>query len=61
MGPSSGGTVDKIAPSKGKIDHFKEDVIPYILCCWGLFKNCRKYYDRRPSDDGTAYNPPIPG
>ena len=61
VGPSSGGTVDKVSPSRSTIDHFKEDIIPYLLCCVGLFRNCQTYYDRRPSDDGTAYRPFVPG
>ena len=62
VGPPSGGSVDKVAPT-GVLDflkHQQEDVIPYLLCCkWS--RNCEKYYDRRPSDDGTAFMPPLPG
>ncbi len=61
VGPGSGGTVDKVAPSKSILEHFKEDVVPYLICCVGLFRDCQTYYDRRPSDNGTAYDPILPG
>lgn len=53
VGPKSGGTVDKVAPSLSKSKHFEEDVKPHIYCCI-LSNNCDKYYSRRPSDDGSA-------
>ena len=72
MGPSSGGSVDKVAPSgkgldyyKMVLDHYQEDVIPYIYCCKGDFivkkTRCDLYYEHRPSDDGSNFQPPIPG
>ena len=66
MGPSSGGSVDKVAPGVNKIDHFWEDVIPYIYCCKGdegiKKTRCDLYYEHRPSDDGSNFQqPPIPG
>lgn len=65
VGPSSGGSVDKVAPDVNIIDHFLKDVIPYIYCCKGdqdaKKARCDLYYDSRPSDDGSSYQPPIPG
>ena len=68
VGPPSGGSVDKTAPTGTGINYLKnfllhqaQDVIPYIFCCKGFFKSCQTYYDRRPSDDGSSYNPPVPG
>lgn len=58
VGPSSGGTVDKVAPSTDKIAHFWADIYPYLMCCP---EHCDEYYKHRPSDDGTAYmDPPRP-
>ena len=70
MGPPGGGTVDKVGPSgstglkkfTNTIEHFARDVIPYLLCCKGFIKDCSKYYERRPSDDGSSFvDPPPPG
>ena len=38
-----------------------EDILPYIFCCKGIQTSCDIYYQRCPSDNRTAYNPPIPG
>ena len=62
VGPLAGGTVDIVSPKKNMRDHFYEDVLPFIWCCKGEFPNCRdNYYKFRPSDDGSRYNPPLPG
>ena len=68
MGGPSGGSINKVDPRGTAWDywdtikmHFKEDVVPYIFCCKGMKKNCQIYYDRRPSDDGSRYMPPVPG
>ena len=62
VGPPGGGTVDRVAPGRSKIDHFFEDVLPFIWCCKGEFSNCRDtYYRYRPSDDGSRYMPAPPG
>ena len=68
MGPSSGGSIDKVSPTGKGFDylpsflrHIEEDVLPFLFCCKGAKKLCQIYYDRRPSDDGTRYRPPIPG
>ena len=67
MGPSSGGSVDKVAPTgsgtekiKNLVKHFFEDVLPFIFCCKGPIKDCSKYYERRPSDDGSCFVDPTP-
>ncbi|CAF0745547.1 unnamed protein product [Brachionus calyciflorus] len=57
VGPPSGGTLD-LADSKNKLKHFLVDVTPYFLCC--LFSNnCDLYYEKRPSDDGLRWRPPM--
>ena len=64
VGPPGGSTVDKVAPRsiRNKINHFFEDVLPFMWCCKGEFSNCRDtYYRFRPSDDGSRYMPPPPG
>lgn len=57
-GPPSGGTVDlwsaEISPSR----HYQSDIEPFILCCKGQFQTCGLYYERRPSDNGSRFNPP---
>ena len=62
VGAPGGGTVDRVSPGKSKVDHFLEDVLPFLWCCTGLFSNCRDtYYRFRPSDDGSRYMPALPG
>ena len=65
MGPESGGSVDLVAPDGfiNTIRHFFEDVIPAIYCCKGQRSSstCQLYYEKRPSDNGSRYNPPNPG
>ena len=65
----SGGTVDKVSivGNTGSnflnnlVQHHFEDLLPFIFCCKGPRKNYDIYYDRRPSDNGNAYVPEIPG
>ena len=61
--PKSGGTLDIVAPSISFIEHMIEDVLPFLYCCKGkVMDNCREYYyQARPSDDGSRYEPPNPG
>ena len=61
VGPPGGGTVDRVSPEISELDHFVHDVLPYLWCCKGLFSNCDKYYEHRPSDDGSCFDPPPPG
>ena len=68
MGSPSGGTVRKVSPV-GVGDsylpklwgHWNEDVLPYIWCCKGSNSKCSYYYEHRPSDNGSNYQPPVPG
>jgi len=64
-GQPSGGTVDRFAPNTftGKLRHLRHDVLPYIYCCKGEFKDytCVKYYEKRPSDNGSRFNLQPPG
>lgn len=44
------------------IGHLANDVLPFFSCCWGAFKSCKHYYDRRPNDDCSEWpNRPPPG
>ena len=56
-GPPSGGTVDKWSEVIDPAKHFQDDVQPFLLCCKGELPHCDKYYKRRPSDDGSRFNP----
>ena len=62
--PPGGGTADLVAPNNkvNMAKHFFYDVLPFILCCKGLFKEhtCKKYYEKRPIDDGSRFRPPPP-
>lgn len=55
--------MDRFAPVGfvNTIQHFVEDVLPAVYCCLGRFADCNSYYRKRPSDDGTRFNPPPPG
>ena len=67
IGPRSGGTVDRVAPTGNfginVIRHFFEDVLPAFYCCQGRFKDetCSFYYEKRPSGKGDSCEPPRPG
>ena len=63
VGPPGGGTVDQVSPNVSTTKHFFRDVLPFFLCCKaGLFSNCRRYYQSRPSDDCSRFVPPsLPG
>ena len=67
VGPLSGGTVDLIAPNGliNSVRHMYEDIIPAIFCCRASVGDtsptCSLYYTHRPSDNGSRYNPPVPG
>ena len=63
VGPPGGGTVDIVSPAVNATQHFLKDVLPFLLCCKaGVFSNCGKYYESRPSDDcSRSIPPPLPG
>ena len=60
-GSPGGGSVHKVPLAKNRASHFQEDIRPYLLCCTGYAPTCQKYYERRPSDNGTRYQPAVPG
>ena len=64
VGPPGGGSVN-LQPSvdfMSSVKHITEDFIPFLYCCKaGQYSQCDKYYEKRPSDDGTRYQPPPPG
>lgn len=60
VGPKSGGNVQSVSPNgkSGDVTHIVADILPWYTCC-KLNKNatsCGLYYERRPSDDGSAYD-----
>ena len=57
VGPPAGGTLDVVSPDKSTLGHMRRDVLPWFVCC-KFSRNCEKYYQRRPSDDGSRYDPP---
>jgi hypothetical protein len=56
VGPPGGGSLDIAAPDNFWA-HIGRDVLPWWACC-KITNNCNKYYDRRPSDNGSRYVPP---
>lgn len=60
VGSQSGGSVNLFAPVDlvSFHQHIEEDIIPYLYCCP---HSCIEYFMCRPSDDGTNYEPPLPG
>ena len=61
VGAPGGGSVDQVSEDVSESQHFTVDVLPFVLCCKTQFPDCAKYYERRPSDDGSRFNPPPPG
>ena len=61
VGPSEGGSVDRISPDSDVAGHFTADIRPFILCCKTAVSDCQSYYEKRPSDNGMRFNPPPPG
>jgi hypothetical protein len=57
VGPVGGGSMDIVSPETDLIVHLLLDVLPWYACCRST-ENCGKYYERRPSDDGSRYEPP---
>lgn len=62
VGPQNGGSLDRVHIEAGVpvLFHFFHDLVPYLDCCL-LSDNCAKYYEKRPSNDGSKYEPPRPG
>ena len=60
VGPVGGGTLDVASPDENFWGHMGRDVLPWFACC-AFSRNCDKYYQRRPSDDGSRYAPPQVG
>lgn len=65
VGPPSGGNVQSVSPNSvaGETAHILADLVPLLMCCHASTdeRSCEKYYERRPSDDGSRYVPPKPG
>ncbi|CAH3193578.1 unnamed protein product [Porites evermanni] len=61
VGPRNGGSLDRVHVEAGvpALSHFFHDIVPYWDCCM-LSDNCKKYFEKRPSNDGAKYIPPRP-
>jgi deleted-in-malignant-brain-tumors protein 1 len=48
-----GGSAYRVYPNNWRsfLGHLQYDVIPFFLCCEGLFKACNRFYNRRPNDN----------
>ncbi|XP_028410519.1 sushi domain-containing protein 2-like isoform X2 [Dendronephthya gigantea] len=57
VGSPGGGSFDKKSPDEDFWGHMGLDVLPWFACC-GFSENCKKYFEKRPSDDGKRYVPP---
>lgn len=57
VGPPSGGTLESSNSDISVFAHYVDDVLPYVLCCVKE-NSCDKYYEKRPSDDGSRWVPP---
>ena len=53
--------MDHYAPMQHFWEHQLCDLLPYVICCKGSQPNCRAYYHRRPSHNGTGYDSTPPG
>ena len=62
VGRPNGGSLDRVHVEAGVpvLSRLLHDLVPYWDCCL-LSKNCRKYFEKRPSDDGSRYVPVRPG
>ncbi|XP_073243989.1 sushi domain-containing protein 2-like [Porites lutea] len=61
MGKPNAGSLDRFHPNAGLpvLSHFFHDLVPYQDCC-RLSDSCDKYFEKRPSDDGSQYQAPRP-
>ena len=60
IGPG-GGSVQRYSPRRNPLKYAIYDFLPRKLCCEGIFSNCEKFYEKRPSDNGSRYQPQLPG
>ncbi|PIK59658.1 hypothetical protein BSL78_03389 [Apostichopus japonicus] len=57
--PEAGRLMPMLLWLGGTLKHFWFDVLPFIACC-KLTSQCETYYEFRPSDDCSDYQPPRP-
>ena len=50
-----------MSPFKNFWGHLTQDILPWLSCCFVATDLCGKLYQRRPSDDGSRYEPPRVG
>lgn len=58
VGQRGGGALNRFS-SNDVWNNYIRDIEPYLMCCF-LSDNCKFYYEKRPSDDGARWTPPIP-
>ena len=61
IGSPGGGSLNRRSPNLDPVGHFNEDTAPFIYCCKGRFPKCGSYFENRPSDDSSSFNPAPPG
>jgi len=60
VGQPNGGSADLYSPvnSNVELQHIIYDIFPWCYCCRSnTAANCKKYYQKRPSDSGALYTP----
>ena len=57
VGPTTGGTYQLFNPLFSPRENTVEDRLPYDYCCT-FSERCSTYYEYRPSDDCSDYDPP---
>ena len=60
-GSPGGSSSQLVAEDVDTEGNLREDVLPFIYCCKGLFPNCAAFYERRPAGDGSVFDPLPPG
>ena len=62
LGLPTGGSLNRFNTEAGvpTFSHFFQDHVPFVDCCLSSDK-CERYFEKRPSDDGSRYKPPRPG
>lgn len=59
VGTVNSGTLRKSHPLVDPLGHWKENVVPFCKCCFGLqWDHCALYYLKYPSSPGIGYRPP---
>ena len=62
FGPPTGGSLNRFHTEAGVpvLSHFFQDYVPFLDCCV-FSEQCERYFEKRPSDNSSGYEPPKPG